>query len=126
MQLIAKLRKTGTAGPAASPTQHLVKQNLQLKHRELLQNGELVMPLKYKYLAQQMGSLDSALSFLKHSRKQECVHFSEVCESVKASFGRDMNVNIFRQILTIVPEFYTHAWINNKLTIDTTQDLRTA
>ncbi len=82
------------------------------------------MPLKYKYLVQQMTSLDSALSFHKYSRKQECVQFSEVCDSVRASFGRDMNVNIFRQILTIVPEFYTHLWINNKLTINTNQDLR--
>ena len=95
-----------------------------MKHDELLRSDELVMPLKYKYLVQQMTSLDSALSFHKYSRKQECVQFSEVCDSVRASFGRDMNVNIFRQILTIVPEFYTHLWINNKLTINTNQDLR--
>lgn len=50
--------------------------------------------------------------------------FSEVCESVKTTFARDMNVNIFKQLLNVVPELYSHHWLNQKLVIDTTQDLR--
>ena len=82
------------------------------------------MPLKYKVLARQMTNLDSCVSFMKHGRRMESLPFAEVCESVKQTFGREMNVNIFRQILTIVPEFYTHAWINGALTLEATQDLR--
>lgn len=53
----------------------------------------------------------------------ECILFTDVIDSVKSTFGRDMNVNIFRQLLSIVPELYSHEWVNQKLTIDSTQDL---
>lgn len=49
--------------------------------------------------------------------------FSDVCESVKST-GRDLSVNIFRQILTVAPDFYTHSWHNSKLVIDCPFDLK--
>jgi hypothetical protein len=50
MQLLAKLRKTGTAQKLESPIQKLTKfEDLSLKNQELLR-GELQLPLHYKYL----------------------------------------------------------------------------
>lgn len=84
------------------------------------------MPLKYKVLAMQFSHLDSCINFLKNSRKIESLQFTDVCDSVKQTFGRDMNINIFRQILSIAPEMYVHTWVNNKMTIGATQDLTVA
>ena len=135
LELIARIKKRGRGSAKESPVQHLLNQqrittttpaaeDLSFKYEDLVKGSELVMPLKYKVLARQMSNLDSCVSFLKHGRRMESLSFTEVCESVKQTFGREMNVNIFRQILSIVPEFYTHAWINGQLTLEATQDLR--
>ena len=85
---------------------------------------EIVLPLKYKTLVDLVGFIDQSLTFLKQCRKLDRVFFLDVCESVKTSFGRDLNVNILRQILKVVPEFYTHSWVRSKLVIDCNQDLK--
>lgn len=71
-----------------------------------------------------MTNLDQSICFLKNSRHIECLLFTDIIDSVKSTFGRDMNVNIFRQLLSIVPELYKHEWVNQKLTIDSSQDLQ--
>jgi hypothetical protein len=60
---------------------------------------------------------------LKSRSPSQPILFDDVAKAVKQSFGRDMNQLIFGQILSIVPEFYKIGWQNNKLTVDTQDDL---
>ena len=98
-------------------------EDMSLKHRELILNDELVLPLKYKTLLELVTCLDQSLVFLKECRKSEYVLFSDVCESVKI-MGRELTINTFRQILAISPDFYSHCWVNSKLAIDIACDLK--
>lgn len=80
---------------------------------------ELILPLKYKLLVKLVASIDQTMVFLKRCRKQEFLLFEDICGSVKKTFGRELNVNILRQVLAICPEFYTQAYSpQHKVTLD--------
>ena len=70
-----------------------------------------------------MTRLDQTLSFLKSRSPNHPILLEEIIQSIKTSFGRDMNQIILGQILTIVPDFYIQGWSNNRLTIDTEAEL---
>ena len=120
LAVMAEIKRAKNAGRKQhlSPIPHLLQQreshevqvqvtDMRQKHQELLKaKPELVLPLKYKQLADQMDRLDQALVFLKQVRKVERPLLDDVIQSVKASFGRDMSAIILRQILAVVPEFY--------------------
>lgn len=84
----------------------------------------LVLPIKYKSLAQLMGQMDQSIGFLRNRHGQAAtVLFEDVCASVKGTFGRDLNAIILGRILKVVPDFYNHHWVNGKLAIEATCDL---
>ena len=60
---------------------------------------------------------------MKECRKSEFVYFVDVCESVKRT-GRSLSISVFRQILQVAPSFYTHSWVNSKLVVDCSDELR--
>ena len=57
--------------------------------------------------------LDESLNFLKrcrHRDDKENILFTEVKTSVEKSFHRTITIENFRQLLSVVPDFYSHSW----------------
>ena len=93
-------------------------EDMALKHSELLaEQRELVMPLRYKKLLDVQEALDRAIFFIKQGRKQIPV-FVDVKKSIEQTTRKNFDVTMLRQVLGIVPEFYSHRWELNSKTKD--------
>lgn len=141
--MLQKIRKQGkqsdSVRPESSPIPHLLEQqaktdketqpvtndnanasSLRLKHSELLKvKRELVLPLHMKHLLEQARFIDDSLNFLKqcrHKGESNGILFTEVRASVAKSFSRTVTEDNFRQLLTVVPDFYTHEWVKGSST----------
>jgi hypothetical protein len=56
--------------------------------------------------------LDETLHFFKKCKRTSVNHiyFSDIKESIEKSYGRRLTLEIFKQIVTLVPDFYEHGW----------------
>ena len=74
-----------------------------------------------KKLAELARYLDESLNFLIACRHRgENTHmllFSEVKASVERTYARSLTQNHFRQLLSVVPDLYSHDWEKNELVI---------
>ena len=74
---------------------------------------ELVLPIHIKQLIEVSQFIDESLNFIKRCRRKNdfgSISFTEVKTSIEKSYGRTINLSHFRQLLTVVPEFYSHSW----------------
>ena len=137
LNLLLKLKKQGkeTADSLSrhSPIPHLLSQREESektrisskeaglprsrmfeKHSDLISvKRELVLPVHIKQLIDGSQFIDESLNFIKRCRRQNdggSIVYSEVKASIEKSYGRTINLSHFRQLLTIVPEFYSHSW----------------
>lgn len=72
-----------------------------------------MLPLHIKQLIDASQFIDESMNFIKRCRRVNevgVITFAEVRTSIEKSYGRTINLTHFRQLLTIVPEFYTHSW----------------
>ena len=84
--------------------------SLRDKHSELLTaHKELVLPVHYKHLRSMASALDTVINLLK-SRSLP-LSFTQIRHSIEQAYHRNFNINILGQILTLIPEFYTHKWV---------------
>ena len=74
---------------------------------------ELVLPLHMKLLLEQARFIDESLNFLKRCRhkNENGIPFSELKESVAKSHSRTLSEDSFRQLLSVVPDHYSHSWV---------------
>ena len=95
---------------------------VKIKHLELLKvKREIVLPLHMRKLLEACKFIDDSLNFLQHCRHKEGnskILFSEVKASVEKSFARSISISIFRQILNLVPDFFSHSWERDRATRD--------
>ena len=92
---------------------HSSANSLRYKNSELLKvTRELVLPLHMKQLLEQAKFIDDSLNFLKRCRHKDesGILFSELKASVAKSYHRSITEDNFRQLLTVVPDFYSHNW----------------
>ena len=71
------------------------------------------MPFHMKQLLEVAKFIDESLNFLqrcRHNADNPQVLFSEVKVSVERTFARTVTIELFRQILTVVPDLYKHEW----------------
>ena len=84
------------------------------KHSELLKvKRELVLPLHIKQLIDVSQFIDESMNFIKRCRRSNesgSILFTEIKTSIEKSYGRTVTLAHFRQLLTVVPEFYSHSW----------------
>jgi len=79
-----------------------------------------------KQLLDQARFIDDSLNFLKRCRhkNETAIPFSELKESIAKSHSRTITEDSFRQLLSVVPDHYSHSWIAgssskpNQLSID--------
>ena len=88
------------------------------KHQDLLKvKRELVLPVHMKQLIEVCQFVDETLNFIKRCRRSVeggSITFKEVKLSVEKSYARTITLSQFRQLLTVVPEFYSHCWEQSK------------
>ena len=72
-----------------------------------------MLPIHFKQLVDTLGYIDESMNFIKRCRRTNeigNITFAEVKTSIAKTYGRTINLSHFRQLLTVVPEFYTHSW----------------
>ena len=88
--------------------------NLHVKYEELLQQSrELRLPVIYKKLYESFISLDRTINRNKKENKNDYNTFNNLRNILVSYTNKNFNINIFKQILYIVPHFYILKYINN-------------
>ena len=91
--------------------------NLHVKYEELLQQSrELRLPISYKKLYESFITLDNTINRNKKENKNNLNTFNNIRNILVSYTNKNFNINIFKQILYIVPHFYILKYVNsNKL-----------
>lgn len=91
--------------------------NLHVKYDELLQQSrELRLPIIYKKLLDSFISLEKTINRNKKENKNNLNTFNNIRNILVSYTNKNFNINIFKQILYIVPHFYILKYVNsNKL-----------
>ena len=91
--------------------------NLHVKYDELLQpSRELRLPIIYKKLLDSFISLEKTINRNKKENKNNLNTFNNIRNIIVSYTNKNFNINIFKQILYIVPHFYILKYVNsNKL-----------
>ena len=80
-----------------------------IKHSDLLNNERvLVLPLQHKLLYDIICVLDDTISYFKIRHIVQS--FEELRLSINTVHRRNFTIQLFAQMLTIVPEFYMYKW----------------
>jgi predicted component of type VI protein secretion system len=70
----------------------------------------------------QQSAVDQALLYLKNRQQKERPYFQELAKSVETFSKHQFTINTFRQLMTLVPDFYQHDWLNSQLTVSFASD----
>ena len=88
--------------------------NLHVKYEELLQQSrELRLPISYKKLYESFITLDNTINRNKKENKNNLNTFNNIRNILVSYTNKGFNINIFKQILYIVPHFYILKYVNN-------------
>ena len=88
--------------------------NLHIKYDQLLnQSRELRLPIIYKQLFDSFVSLEKTINRNKLLKSNNLNTFNNIRNSIVSSTHKNFNINIFKQILYIVPHFYIFKYINS-------------
>jgi len=98
--------------------------NLHIKYESLLQQSrELRLPVIYKKLFESFISLERTINRNKISNKNNLNTFNNIRNIIESYTNKNFNINIFKQILYIVPHFYILKYINNNNKLQSTFSL---
>ena len=98
--------------------------NLHIKYESLLQQSrELRLPIMYKKLFDSFISLERTINRNKASNKNNLNTFNNIRNILESYTYKNFNINIFKQILYIVPHFYILKYINNNNRLQSTFSL---
>ena len=98
--------------------------NLHIKYEALLQQSrELTLPVIYKKLFESFISLERTINRNKASNKNNLNTFNNIRNILESYTNKNFNINIFKQILYIVPHFYILKYINNNNKLQSTFSL---
>lgn len=67
------------------------------------------MPIHMKKLLEVAKYIDESLNFLqrcRHTADNPQIFFSEVKASVERTYARTITLSLFRQLLSVVPDFF--------------------
>ena len=88
--------------------------NLHLKYDELLSTKrELRLPIKYKELLNTFNHLEQIINLNKIKNQSELNTFDKIKINIESMTNNKFDINIFKQILYIVPHFYIFKYINS-------------
>ena len=91
------------------PISYIIDKIEELKKEKI----ELPLPLKYKLLLRTFTELDSIINYFKTIKSNKTITFNRISNSIESSYKHRFNLDIFRQILFIVPHFFIIKWIKN-------------
>ena len=91
------------------PISYIIDKIDELKKKKI----ELQLPLKYKVLLRSFIELDSIINHFKTIKSNKTINLNRISNSIESSFKHRFNLDIFRQILFIVPHFFIIKWIKN-------------
>ena len=98
--------------------------NLHVKYESLLQQSrELRLPIMYRKLFDSFISLERTINRNKISNKNNLNTFNNIRNILESYTNKNFNINIFKQILYIVPHFYILKYINNNNRLKSTFSL---
>lgn len=88
---------------------------LHFKYNELIgKNRELRLPVKYKKIYRIFRYLDYRIFFNNKCNKNKNNTFEHIKYDIELYTHHSFNLNIFQQILYIVPHFYIYKYIKKK------------
>ena len=102
---------------------HIIEmESMRFRHYSLLQEErELVLPLHYRQIWAMASALDVVINFFKARKK--LTSFDNLQLAIKQGYHRylyniyiyrNFSLQQFKQILRIVPEFYTHTYVRGE------------